>query len=176
MEKIYDINKYNDNDYIWYACYGSNINTDRLMIYILGDKNKKLGSENGCSNKDRPLDERPYKFIFPIYFAGHSTKWNGGMVFLDYEHSGSSYGKIYKIRMSQFRDILKQENDAYDLVLYLGDYDNIPIFTFTADHKRGDFEPPSKEYCDVIKKGILDTYKNLDRNLLDDYFKKLGGF
>lgn len=44
MEKVSSdyLDKYSENDYVWYACYGSNINMDRLMIYINGDKNSKL--------------------------------------------------------------------------------------------------------------------------------------
>ena len=43
MEKVSSdyLDKYSENDYVWYACYGSNINMDRLMIYINGDKNSK---------------------------------------------------------------------------------------------------------------------------------------
>lgn len=31
------IEKYNLDSYVWYACYGSNLSMDRLMIYINGD-------------------------------------------------------------------------------------------------------------------------------------------
>ncbi len=165
-----DISEYSEYDYIWYACYGSNINTDRLMIYINGDKNNKLGSVLGCKDKSKPLDEKPYIFKYPIYFAGVSKKWNGGMAFLDYLKIGKSYGKIYKIKMGQFRDILKQENDAYNLILYLEDYEGLPIFTFTRKYKGNDLNSPSKEYCDVIKKGILDTYSDLDNTEIDKIF------
>ena len=53
MKKIDNkyIEKYDLNDYVWYACYGSNINIDRLMIYINGDKNGKFGYTNGCGDK-----------------------------------------------------------------------------------------------------------------------------
>lgn len=29
------IEKYKNEDYVWYACYGSNINYERFMYYIM---------------------------------------------------------------------------------------------------------------------------------------------
>ena len=167
------INKYDSDDYVWYACYGSNINLDRFMIYINGDKLNKLGNIEGCYDKTKPKEFRSYIFKCPIYFAGISKKWGGGMAFLDYENTGMSYGKIYKIKISQFKDILKQENELYDSIVYVDDYLCIPIFTFTSFHKLTCLNNPSREYCDVIKKGILDTYKELRDEDVDKYFKSI---
>ena len=166
------IEKYNLDSYVWYACYGSNLSMDRLMIYINGDQNGKSGHKEGCSDKTKPLDAKPYIFPCPVYFAKHSKRWNGGVAFLDYEHTGKSYGKIYKLKMNQFRDVLKQEqgDKSYDAIIYVGEYDGLPIFTFTASHKRDDLESPSKEYRDVIKKGILETYANLTVDDVERYF------
>ena len=36
-----DLNKYDDNKCVWYACYGSNINYERFMYYINGDVKEK---------------------------------------------------------------------------------------------------------------------------------------
>ena len=172
------IDKFNENDYVWYACYGSNINIDRLMIYINGDKNGKFGHVEGCNDKSKPLEAKPYIFNCPIYFAKHSARWNGGVAFLDYENVGNSYGKIYKLKMNQFKGILKQESGSksYDAIIYVDDYEGLPIFTFTASHKREDLELPSKEYCDVIKKGILDTYSDLTNDDVEKYFKSIKVF
>ncbi len=177
MKKISSeyIDKYKEDEYVWYACYGSNINIDRLMIYINGDKNGKFGHVDGCVDKSKPLKAKPYIFNCPIYFAKHSTRWNGGVAFLDYENEGKSYGKIYKLKMNQFQEILKQEggSKSYDAIIYVGDYENLPIFTFTASHKREDLELPSKEYCDVIKKGILDTYTDMTDEDVEKYFESI---
>lgn len=169
------IDKYNDDDYVWYACYGSNINIDRLMIYINGDENGKYGHTDGCRDKTKPLEAKPYIFNCPIYFAKHSKRWNGGVAFLDYENVGSSYGKIYKLKMSQFKDVLKQEygSKSYNAIIYVDNYEDLPIFTFTAHPKREDLEPPSKEYCDVIKNGILETYSNLKTDDVENYFDRI---
>ena len=114
-----DLVKYDDNQYVWYACYGSNINYERFMYYINGDVNEKYSTSKGCSDKSLPLEERQYIFKHPIYFAGDSKRWGGGMAFLDYEHDGKCYGKIYKLKMSQFKDVLEQEQNCklYDAIL-----------------------------------------------------------
>ena len=177
MKKIGNeyIDKYKEDDYVWYACYGSNINIDRLMISINGDRNGKFGHVDGCVDKTKPLDAKPYIFNCPIYFAKHSNRWNGGVAFLDYENVGKSYGKIYKLKMSQFKGILEQEcgSKSYNAIIYVGDYETFPIFTFTSAHKREDLETPSKEYCDVIKKGILDTYDNMTDEDVEKYFESI---
>lgn len=170
-----DLDEYDRYDYVWYACYGSNINVDRLMIYINGDKEGKFGHLEGCSDKAKPQDAKPYIFNSPIYFARHSSRWNGGVAFLDYEKRGKSYGRIYKLKMSQFKDVFMQEYgpNSYDAIIYVGEYENLPIFTFTSSYKRKDIEKPSKEYLDVIKNGILDTYTNLKDEDVEKYFQSI---
>ena len=34
-----------NSNMIWYACYGSNMDNDRFIKYIQGEKNPKKGSE-----------------------------------------------------------------------------------------------------------------------------------
>lgn len=68
-----ELNKYGDHTYVWYACYGSNINYDRFMKYINGDE--RYSTSEGCDDKSLPLEERQYIFEHPIYFAGESRIW-----------------------------------------------------------------------------------------------------
>lgn len=172
VDKQY-LNKYNDEDYVWYACYGSNINYERFMYYINGDINEKYSTFDGCSDKSLPVEQKPYIFECPIYFAGNSKKWNGGgFAFLDYEHNGKSYGKVYKLKMSQFKDILKQEQRCilYDAVLLVDYIEDIPVFTFSAKHKLNDLlQEPSEQYIEIIKKGLLDLYDSLDDEKINNY-------
>lgn len=174
IDKKY-MNKYNTEDYVWYACYGSNINYKRFMHYIDGDITGKYSTTNGCIDKSVPTEERPYIFDCPIYFAGNSKRWNGGgFAFLDYEHSGKSYGKIYKLKMSQFRGVLEQEQSCklYDAILLVDYIDDLPVFTFTSKHKLYNLlQNPSAQYAEVIKEGLLSLYDNIDSNQIDDYLK-----
>lgn len=167
------MDKYNNENYVWYACYGSNINYERFMYYINGDE--KYSTVDGCTDKSLPVEERQYIFECPIYFAGESKKWGGGgFAFLDYEQNGKSYGKIYKIKMSQFRGVLEQEQRCklYDAIILVDYIDDLPVFTFTAKHKLNNLlQNPSVQYTQVIKEGLLKLYDNLDSNQIDDYLK-----
>ena len=169
------LDNYNNEDYVWYACYGSNINYERFMYYINGDINGKYSTTNGCNDKSEPIEQRKYIFKCPIYFAGNSKRWDGGgFAFLDYEHNGKSYGKIYKLKMSQFRGVLEQEQRCklYDAILLVDYVENLPVFTFTAKHKLYNLlQKPSVKYTEVIEKGLLSLYNKLDSNQIKDYLK-----
>lgn len=169
------IDKYNDDEYVWYACYGSNINYKRFMYYINGDESEKYSTNGGCTDKSKPIEERKYIFNCPIYFAGNSKRWNGGgFAFLDYEHTGKSYGKIYKLRMGQFKGVLEQEQRCklYDVILLVDFVEGLPVFTFTAQHKLYNIlQDPGREYTKVIEEGLLELYDNLDSNYIKNYLK-----
>jgi hypothetical protein len=170
-----EIDKIDDNEYVWYACYGSNISEDRLMIYINGDINGNFAKSDGCRDKSKPIESKSYIIRRRLYFAKHSLKWNGGVAFLNYRSLGKIYGKIYKIKKSQFIDILNQEQRLkdYDTIIYIGKYKKVPIYTFTALHKLKDLEKPSEEYLNVIKKGIIETYDKLSLKRIDKYIEKI---
>ena len=173
--ELKDLDKIPNEEYIWYLCYGSNINIDRFMIYIDGDKNGLFAHKEGCLDHSKPIDSKPYIIRRRIYFAKHSGKWNGGVAFLNYRSLGKTYGKIYKIKKSQFIDIFKQEHHLkdYNTVLYVGKYNKVPIYTFTSIYKLNDLEKPSDEYIETIRKGIIDTYKNLSIKQIDKYLIRI---
>ena len=170
-----DLDKISNDEYVWYLCYGSNINIDRFMMYINGDKNGHFAHKEGCQEHSKPIDSKPYIIRRRIYFAKHSGKWNGGVAFLNYRSLGKIYGKIYKIKKSQFLDIFKQEHHFkdYNTILYVGKYNKVPIYTFTSIYKLNDLEKPSDRYIEVIRKGIMETYKNLSTKQIDKYLKRI---
>ena len=141
------------------------------MMYINGDNNNKFSLKEGCIDKTPPVDIKKYIFNCPIYFACYSNRWNGGFAFLDYENSGTCYGKIYKIKLNQFLDLLNQEQRCilYDTILLVDYIDYIPVLTFTANHKLNNLlNNPSKEYINVMINGLNELYNNIDFN---NYFK-----
>ncbi len=166
---------YNDDDYIWYLCYGSNISTKRFMIYINGDQEGHYAHKGGCRDKSKPVDSKPYIVRRRIYFAKHSGKWNGGVAFLNYRSRGKVYGKIYKIKKSQFIDVLTQEQHMkdYNTIIYVGKYKREPIYTFTSIYKLNDLEKPSEKYLEVIRKGIRETYKKLSDRQIEKYMVRI---
>lgn len=76
--------------------------------------------------------------------------------------------------MSQFKGILEQEQRCklYDAIILVDYIEDLPVFTFTAQHKLDNLlQEPSDKYIEVIKKGILDLYDNIDSNQIDEYLR-----
>lgn len=157
-------------NFVWYACYGSNINTDRFMKYINGDE-----AHIGCTDKTPPKEEKPFNFKYSIYFANHSGKWDGkGVAFLDTNKKGKSYGKMYLITKEQFEEIHSQEGSGdswYNKEVCLGDEDGIPIKTFTNSIKLSEVIP-SQKYIGTIKNGLSNIYPKLKDAEIDIYLLK----
>ncbi|ASN07363.1 hypothetical protein CFK40_10430 [Virgibacillus necropolis] len=172
--------------YVWYASYGSNLNRDRFLCYINGGKPK--GSEKievGCRDRSLPLKEATYIMHYPLYFAKASDRWQKqGVAFIGLEKDKKhhTYSRKYLITVEQFMDVVKQENNGaildmdlneimkrgsktlkdswYGTILYLGEKNGYPIFTFTADFDLDvPFNKPSKEYLGMIINGLKTTLK-----------------
>lgn len=172
------------DQYVWYASYGSNLSRDRFLCYIKGGKPE--GSEKveiGCRNKSVPVKEAPYLMNYPLYFAKESRRWQKqGVAFIGLKNDRKyqTYSRKYLITVEQFMDVVKQENNGaelnidlnevikngyktlrdswYGTILYLGEAEKLPIFTFTADWDLDvPFNKPSKEYLSMIIKGLKTT-------------------
>ena len=143
--------------YVWYACYGSNINWERFMRYI-----------NNCTDRTEPAEDRPYEFAHPVFFAGTSSIWEGkGKAFLDDTADGHAFGRIYKITDEQYREVKVYEGGDYTKKVELGMLEGIPVVTFTCRQKP---EPeravPSAEYLEVILSGLRETYPDIRESAL----------
>ncbi|KAL0482275.1 histone deacetylase [Acrasis kona] len=101
---------------IWYLSYGSNLNKDRFMKYIIGGSlnaratNKK---HHGCRD---PTPPKSHLFTFlphvELYFARQSLSWqNGGVCFIRENYKGGgTIARMYLITKEQFVDVVGQEN------------------------------------------------------------------
>jgi hypothetical protein len=140
-----------DTEYIWYACYGSNINKERFMKYI-----------NNCSDKTPPIEDRPFMFNHSIYFAKSSGQWdNGGVAFLDDSCVGEAYGRIYKITRAQYEEVKSQEGPSYTKKIYLGEIDGTPVYSFTDTQINEPVRMPSHKYFTTILDGLKECYNGL---------------
>ncbi|WP_404452156.1 hypothetical protein LG329_17655 [Virgibacillus necropolis] len=187
--------------YVWYASYGSNLNRDRFLCYIKGGKPK--GSEKveiGCKDKSLPVKESTYIMHYPLYFAKASDRWQKqGVAFigLKKDEKNHTYSRKYLIKLEQFMDVVKQENNGaklnidlneiikngsktlkrnswYGTVLFLGEEDGYPILTFTADWEGVPFTKPSKEYLSMIINGLKTTLE-LDNTVVLNYISSKPG-
>lgn len=139
-----------EKTYVWYACYGSNINYNRFMEYI-----------NSCSDVTPPVENRPYHFDYNIYFAKSSNHWHGGIAFLDDTCPGHAYGRIYKITKEQYEHVQRKEGSNYRKPIDLGKIEGIPVHTFTDFQKNEPSKTPSPDYFTTILEGLKDCYNGI---------------
>lgn len=108
----------NGKDYVWYASYGSNLNKERFLAYILGKKAPGCDiCEKGCKDKTLPQDNKQIIMPYELYFAKNSSKWSGGGVCFignKKEDNHRTLGRMYLITKDQFLDVVSQENANID--------------------------------------------------------------
>ncbi|OIK13063.1 hypothetical protein BIV60_14745 [Bacillus sp. MUM 116] len=186
--------------YVWYASYGSNLNSERFLCYINGGSPEgSTRVEEGCRDHSKPLDEASFTIHYPLYFAKKATGWsNKGVAFigLNQDPDDITYSKKYLVTTEQFLDIVKQENGGiefdidlnevkekgsihfreswYGNILYLGEDQGYPIFTFTApwDRNEVDWEKPSHAYLTTIIKGLKSDFSS---EVIYEYLRKKQG-
>lgn len=144
---------------VWYASYGSNLSRDRFLTYVSGGTPEGSRSAHpGCRDTADPLGDIPIRFSGRMHFAGNSGRWEGkGVAFMDNDTTGHALGRAYLIGISQFDDVVAQENgrepgaytintdealingstsvtnSLYGTLVHIGDYRGAPVFTFTGD-------------------------------------------
>lgn len=187
--------------YVWYASYGSNLSRDRFLCYIKGGKPKGSTKEEiGCRDNSLPIKEATSIINYPLYFAKEAVSWqNQGVGFIGLKENpkNETHSSKYLITIDQFIDVVKQENSGMDLtinldeikrigaktlsdswygtILYLGEEDGFPIFTFTSDWNLDvPFSKPSKEYLRIIISGLKKTIKLKDTEIIDYLSSKPG--
>lgn len=192
-----------DNSYLWYACYGSNIKKARFLCYIEGGTPKgAIKSFEGCSDSTPPVESRKFTIDRELYFAKESVTWNGGGIgFLKPEKDAGfkTYGRIYKISLGQFKDLLKQElkvkqnvpvdlerlkcdgffnclpEGRYGHLLHLGEIENLPVVSFSSERfLEAEINPPAEAYLSTIISGLKEIY-DLQEEELIEYFQGLDG-
>ena len=186
--------------YLWYLSYGSNLSRDRFMCYIEGGKPKNSSKiEKGCVDKTPPKDDRSHIINHALYFARRSKKWNNGgscILSIKFDKGKITYGRKFLIKVNQFLDIVGQNNNVENIqidfdeiikngsksinnslsgnILYLGDEDNYPIFTFTSHFDETEYVKPDILYLATIGAGVKDTFK-MTVEQVTDYFMGLDG-
>lgn len=86
-------------NYIWYAAYASNISLKRFSEHI--------GIEP--QNRDFPFTDW-MSITGSVRFAGISSRWDGGVAFLDVSGSDVLALRVYHLLPDQFRKIWESEN------------------------------------------------------------------
>ena len=176
-----------NSPHIFYASYGSNMLESRFHCYIRGGQPEGSAKiQPGCFDTTLPTEKENITIHRELYFARESGSWQGGGVaFIGTEPNEQAHtlGRMYLITAGQFIDIIRQENDFYgnlviDLgkaieqgsliihptwwygnLLYLGDKNGHPIFTFThATPQPEAINPPGENYLRTIIAGLKESY------------------
>jgi tetratricopeptide (TPR) repeat protein len=187
---------------VWYANYGSNLYSRRFMRYIEGGQaDGPSGPHPGCRDKTPPKDDQPIKISYPLYFARRSPGWdNQGIAFigLKKEETEATLGRMYLITEQQFLDVISQENDGarisvdlrkveqqgsmisheswYGNILYLGEQDGFPIYTFTSCEDIALEAPvaPSPRYLQFVISGLKEVYPLTHEDIVQYLLSKPG--
>lgn len=198
IKSIFKAKKMTSNQqYVWYAGYGSNLYRERFHCYIVGGTPPGADDEPnpGCTDKTLPVRESSHIISHDFYFAGKSRKWQGGgigFIRIESDSAASAYCNMYLITKEQFLEVVQQENSndksiridfdaainsgslnfkpgvAYGNLLLVGNKEGFPIFTFTHEENRTPFKTPSSEYLNMITKGLIQTH-NLNKEQLVNY-------
>lgn len=192
----------NKDQLLWYACYGSNMATERFLCYLQGGRypgNSKVYT--GGRDKSPPKAEATFTLKHQLYFAKEAHIWGGGGVcFIETgpHHSVETLAKIYLITTGQFEDLHAQECNKdvplninfdaaiqqgfidaypekwYGRILHLGHHQSYPIFTFTHVNDLKEFNPPAPNYLRSLVNGINSSYQ-LSKDELLRYFSQKPG-
>lgn len=166
--------------YVWYACYGSNLSSERFSYYIKGGQLPNNGKEyEGCRDQSDWIESSMKFFDGEIYFGNKSKTWfGGGVMFYDPSAEGQVFMRLYKITREQMEDVQKQEGlspNWYGNLVDLGKADDgYQIYTITSENRRP-VNPPHDAYYDLIRKALAEE-NGMGYEWTDEYMKKaLGG-
>ncbi len=102
------------DEYVWYAGYGSNIDTLRFYHYIKGGTLEITGRDHfGAQDRALPIKQSTCSINHELYFAKTSSPWEDKAVaFLKAtpDNSKITLCALYLVTKQQFVDIMAQEN------------------------------------------------------------------
>ncbi|MGD9992214.1 MAG: hypothetical protein AB7S69_02850 [Salinivirgaceae bacterium] len=191
----------NDN-LVWYVGFGSNISENRFLCYIRGGQPEgSYKNYEGCRDKNNPKKVKPITINNELYFAKSSRPWqNGGVGFVKINENNEkkTFAKMYLVTKQQLEDVAKQETDSanylkidfneaimkghsifkspswYGNLIYLGREKGYPIFTLTNETNLTTSTKPSREYLQLIIKGLQETHNLTDEEIVRYFIDKNG--
>jgi len=168
-----------NQEYIWYVGYGSNLSKQRFLCYILsGTPKYGCKSNQACTNKAKPLENKLIKIPYVLYFAlpeGKKTfNWGeGGIAFIAPEKVEDknlwTLGRMWKITKDQHEEVKKQEGQSwYDHEICIGEDNGILIYAITNKRRLNNNILPSRRYLKTVALGLKETY-NMDNEEISEY-------
>lgn len=183
-------------EHVWYVSYGSNLLRERFEAYLLGGRVPGLDREYPPAPGAGPAsDERAVVLPGRLRFALDAPAWGGGGVaFWDPDAAGPGVlARAWRVRLRQFLEVVHLENGGpdrraapwprpvlrqgravvgggwYGLLLHPGDLAGEPLLTFTHPEPGSLVTAaPSPAYRDVVRRGLVQTFRADARGGLDD--------
>ncbi len=183
---------------VWYVAYGSNLLAARFDAYLRGcGGDTPWGPHRGAADPTPATGDRRVVVPHPVFFGGHSRRWNGGCCFCPDEPTTDDrlpvVGRAWRITWDQMADVVAQENGLptsaaslplhppgpgeavgvldgiIDLLIGMDPVDGEPSCTLgsTAPPPAG---PPSTSYRAVLAAGMAEmgmTDDEAERHLVD---------
>lgn len=164
-----------NNNYVWYACYGSNLLKARFIEYINGGNSKFTSKKyDKCKDITPPVAEMTLEIPYRLYFGNESPSWSyGGVAFLDVDRPGKTLGRAYLITREQYEHLREQEGRGKNWYGYeqsLGDRYGVPVKTITNVGVREE-RAPSEKYIEVIILGLMESY-GMRREEAEEYVRE----
>ncbi len=163
-------------EYVWYACYGSNLSSERFKCYIQGGICKENNKPySGCTDKSLWLDSKIRRFPGKVFFGQSSPSWDyTGVAFYSPSADGETIMRLYKITSEQFTEVQRQEGRGdswYGNKVDLGvDDDGCRIFTIT-NRIPIPSNNPSDKYLMLIKTALTEEC-GLSEKEMEEYIQR----
>ena len=172
------------DDLVWYVSYGSNMSSERLRHYLEGGRPAgATRTYDGARDPTPPRRRRGVQLGGTVYFARHSSVWDGGVAFYDPDTVGGAVGRAHLVTVGQFSDIAHQERGGesgsdldlhqllasgrsrigsgwYDTLVLTGWSDDRPMITLTgsAGIAAASLNAPGEAYLRTIVAGLAEGH------------------
>ncbi len=119
----------------------------------------QMQGKEWSTHTSEPIEICSKTFDFSLYFATKSSIWGdgkGGSAFIDVDKKGLTHCRMYKIKRSQFEEVMSMEGPKYTRKIDLDPRlsRGCPCYTFTSQTVYEEKNAPSKEYFDTILIGL----------------------
>lgn len=167
---------------VWYAAYGSNLHWPRFRCYLQGGRPSGGAHVHApCADPRPPRAQTAGTLPFPLFFAGSSPSWGGGVAFIDpTRRDAETLVRLYLVTVEQFAGIAAGEArasrvrlpapgagtppwyrvgpGAYGIVVACGQRGGLPILTVTGPPAHAEATPPRRGYLSTIATGLAETH------------------
>lgn len=183
---------------VWYAAYGSNLHWPRFRCYLHGGRAPGAARVHApCPDRRLPRATATATLPFPLFFAGASPTWGGGVAFIDpARRDAATLARLYLLSEEQFATVVAAEGHrsrvrlprpsaavppwyvvapgAYGVVVCCGQRDGVPVLSVTGAPAGGQPTPPRLDYLRTVAAGLAETHA-LSAAAVADYLTPVPG-